>query len=107
MKVISLTELRGTEREVKCPNDGFVSFRYLLEKDGMGFSLHRTEIPKGPPQHWNLTTGEWFTITPGKCYVLNDHDNHTFEAIENTVLVSVFNPPVKGVEVHKEDGSYE
>jgi len=125
MNVIRNKDVAGTKREVRCPNGGFVSFRYLLEKDGMGFSLHRTEIPKGSPQHWhyknhleacycvsgrawlsNLKTGEKFYIKPGTMYALDQHDDHTFEALEDVVLISVFNPPVTGNEVHQKDGSY-
>jgi L-ectoine synthase len=125
MKVISIHDIENTDREVHCPDGGFVSFRFLLERDGMGFSLHKTMIPKGPPQHWhythhleacycvsgggtltNLKTGAWFTILPDKCYVLDQHDDHTFEALQDTVLISVFNPPVTGNEVHGPDRSY-
>lgn len=126
MKVIRNKEIKGTKREVRCPNGGFTSFRYLLEGDGMGFSLHRTEIPKGTPQHWhyknhleacycvsgtgwlvNLKTRERRLIKPDTCYALDKHDDHTFEALEDVVLISVFNPPVTGREVHGEDGSYK
>ncbi len=125
MKVVTNKSIAGTAREVHCPNGGFVSYRYLVAGDGMGFSLHRTEIPKGKPQHWhykhhleacyciqgggvltNLGTKEYFIIVPGHCYVLDKHDDHTFEAMEDTVLISVFNPPVIGAEVHGLDGSY-
>lgn len=125
MKVVYLSDIENTDREVHCPNNGFTSFRYLLEKDGMGFSLHKTVIPAGPPQHWhykyhkeacycvsgrgtltNLTTGERYGIFPGACYVLDNHDDHTFQAFDNVVLISVFNPPVTGTEVHMADGSY-
>lgn len=125
MKVVRFNELRGTEREVPCPNDGFISYRYLLARDGMGFSLHATFIKKGDPQHWhytnhleaclcqqgegiltNLKTGDQYVIRPGDCYVLDQHDDHTFQACEDTVLICVFNPPVTGREVHRDDGSY-
>jgi len=122
MRTVKLTE----SLKVTCPNGGFTSFRFLLEKDGMGFSLHKTVIPKGEPQHWhykhhleacycvsgkgwlvNLKTRERFYIVPDTTYVLDKHDDHTFQAIEDTVLISVFNPPVTGKEVHQEDGSYK
>lgn len=125
MKVIDINHLEHTEREVRCPRGGFVSYRFLLARDGMGFSLHKTVIPVGPPQHWhykqhleacycvmghgtltNLKTGEKFAIVPDRCYVLDKHDDHTFQAHETTVLISVFNPPVTGKEVHGADGSY-
>jgi L-ectoine synthase len=125
MKVISLTDIKDTEREVHCPHGGFTSFRFLLAKDGMGFSMHKTVIPRGDAQHWhyknhleacycvagagilqNLQTGEKHWIFPDTVYVLDNHDDHNFQAIEDTVLISVFNPPVAGGEVHDADGSY-
>lgn len=126
MKVIGMADLAGTDREVKCPRGGFTSYRALLAKDGMGFSLHKTVIPEGRPQHWhyknhleacycvsgggvlrNLSSGARYLIAPDMLYVLDKHDDHTFEAWRDTVLISVFNPPVIGNEVHGEDGSYE
>ncbi len=125
MKVIRNKDIAGSKREVDCPKGGFTSFRYLLAKDGMGFSLHRTEIPKGEPQHWhytnhleacycisgkgwlvNLATRERFYIKPDTMYALDKNDDHTFEALEDVVLISVFNPPITGRETHQEDGSY-
>jgi len=126
MKIVDMGDVRGTEREVHCPNGGFISYRYLLASDGMGFSVHKTVIPRGEPQFWhyknhleacycvsglgiiiNKATGERHNIFPGTLYALDSHDPHTFQAIEDTVLISVFNPPVKGGEVHGPDGSYE
>lgn len=126
MKVIKPEDIAGSAREVHCPRGGFVSLRYLVEGDGMGFSIHRTFIPKGDVQFWHyknhleacycvfgratlkdVSTGEVFEIVPGTLYALDKHDPHQFQAHEDTVLISVFNPPVKGTEVHKEDGSYE
>ena len=126
MKVIDLQTLIDTDRDVRCPRGGFTSLRALVAKDGMGFSMHKTIIPKGPPQHWhytrhleacycisgwgvirNLSTGEETMIREDMIYALDEHDDHTFEALEDTVLISVFNPPVNGCEVHQNDGSYE
>lgn len=123
MKIVRIKELEDTERAVTF--NGGVSFRALLEKDGMGFSLHKTVIPVGGPYNWHykhhleacycikgkgeitdLSTGLKTLITPDVIYVLDNHDNHTFEAFEDTVLISIFNPPVKGTETHNEDGSY-
>ena len=125
MKVLHLRNIALTDREVHCPKGGFVSFRFLLASDGMGFGLHKTVIPSGERHRWHykhhleacyciqgrgfLTsgeTGECFEITPDTCYVLDKHDEHWFEAVADTVLISVFNPPITGGEVHQEDGSY-
>ena len=98
MKVIHTESLKGTEREVF--GKGFVSMRILLEKDRMGFSLHKTIIPKGDKEHWHykhhleacncvygygiltdLETGDKHEIRPDTTYVLDNHDNHTFQAL--------------------------
>ena len=122
MKIIRVSDLVP----VKCPRGGFESSRFLLESDGMGFTLTHTFIPRGEPQHWhykehfeacycvsgsglltNLGNDVVHFIEPGTVYALDRHDDHTFQAIRDTVLVCVFNPPLKGREVHREDGSYE
>jgi L-ectoine synthase len=124
MKVRTIKEIEGTERDVKF-NEGR-SLRLILKSDNMGFSFHKTIIPKGNKGHWhyknhlescycvegtgvltNLSTGEAHQIKPDTIYILDNHDDHTFEAITDVVLISVFNPPCVGGEVHKEDGSYE
>lgn len=125
MKIVKIAELKDTSREVKCPNGGFTSNRILLESDGMGYGMTKTVIPPNGKQHWHYTshfescycisgygiltdikTGETHEILPDTTYVLNDHDDHYFEAIEEVTLICVFNPPLTGKEVHQEDGSY-
>lgn len=102
-----------------------VSNRILLASDGMGFSLTKTVIRPGEKkfQHYkshleacycvsglaeltNAETGQKFTIMPDTTYVLDKNDPHFFEAFKETVLICVFNPPLKGMETHQEDGSY-
>ena len=124
MKIINLKSLKGTERDVKF-NAG-QSIRFLLEKDNMGFSFHQTEMPKSDkPFIWhykhhkeccycikgfgilkNLETNESFKIQVGDMYVLDCHEKHEFHPLEDTILISVFNPPCTGDEIHQEDGSY-
>ena len=61
-----------------------------------------------------LTTdlnGNRYPLSPGVLYVLNDHDEHYLRGGDNKdlVLVSVFNPPLKGPEKHdlsRPDSSY-
>lgn len=125
MKVIDVRDLIGSARQVDCPRGGFISYRALLEMDGMGFSMHLTVIQPGPKQRWHYQehleacyciqgegelvcerTGESWIIHPHTLYALDDNDPHTFEAFSTVALVSVFNPPVVGSEVHDEHGSY-
>lgn len=121
MKVINLEDVP----KVNCPNGGFVSARYLVEADRMGFSVTRTFIPAGNPHIWHykhhleacfcvegegtlgdMATAEEHSITPGTLYALDKHDKHIFMAIKDTVLICVFNPPLKGNELHGADRSY-
>lgn len=117
-------DLIGTARDVR--GVGFQSLRVVLASDKMGFSVHKTIIPKGEPLHWhyrhhleacfcvsgrgiltNLKDGQRHNIVSGVTYLLNEHDDHVFQAMEDTVLISIFNPPIAGREVHGVDGSYE
>lgn len=122
MKVIKAAEL-SQDRQVKFHSG--VSNRFLLESDGMGYTLTKTVIEPGKRvfQHYknhlescycvkgrallvNASTGEEHIIEPDVAYALDQHDPHYFEAYEETVLICVFNPPLTGKEIHREDGSY-
>lgn len=125
MKIVSITNIIGTARDVHCPRGGFNSQRLLLASDGMGFSLSKTIIPVGEPQRWHykrhmeanycvsgygilrdVATGEEHEIRPGVLYAVGPEDEHIFQALEEVVLICIFNPPLTGGEVHQEDGSY-
>lgn len=120
MKVINTNELKPVQFT------GGQSIRPILYADNMGFSFHITHVEKGGPYHWhykhhkeacycisgkaeliNLNTKEKFNIEPGIIYLLDKNDNHTFEAIEKTILISIFNPPCVGDEHHDENGIYK
>ena len=123
MKVVDVNELANTDRDVQF-KEGF-SIRPVIKSDNMGFSVHKTLLRKGTIGHWhyknhleacycisgkgvltNLDTLESFVIKPDNIYLLDQNDNHTFEAVTDVVLISIFNPPVNGSEVHQADGSY-
>jgi L-ectoine synthase len=104
---------------------GGVSIRLSNKSDNMGFSVCKTLIPKGKPNRWhytnhlescycilgrgelvNLDTGDKYIIEPGVMYSHDKHEPHTFEAFEDTVLISIFNPPLRGDETHDKNGIY-
>jgi L-ectoine synthase len=124
MKIVRIKELEETERQVEFT--GGTSFRALIATDRMGFGVCKTVVPKGGPHHWHypnhleacycikgkgiitdLKTGVSTMIVPDVMYVLDNHDDHTFEAVEDTILISIFNPPLTGHEKHDENGQYK
>jgi L-ectoine synthase len=123
MIVRSLAEARHTDRRVTAAN--WESVRLLLAADGMGFSLHVTTISAGtttPMCYRNhleavlciegegevetTDDGTVYPIAPGTVYALNRHDSHVLRARSAMRMVCVFNPPLKGKEVHDETGAY-
>jgi len=124
VKVIRTNELDAS-RTVHCPNDGFTSSRILLEQDDMGYTMTKTVVPPNGPQRWhyknhlescycvsgkglltNVATGEYWAVAPDTTYVLDNHEEHTLEALEEMTLICVFNPALNGREVHDDTGSY-
>ena len=101
------------------------SARYLLRRDGMGFTLTSTTISAGASQimqyknhveanliiegEGNLTdlaTGAVHRLAPGTMYALDRHDRHRIDADTDMRIVCVFSPALVGPETHDEDGSY-
>lgn len=123
MIVRDLQKLFGTDRTVT--DAQWTSVRMLLADDNMGFSFHITFLQAGSEHTFeyknhfesvfcmqgtgsitDLKTGETHAINPGVMYALNEHDRHVLRAEDELVMACVFNPPVTGQEVHREDGSY-
>lgn len=123
MRVVTLTEIQETERDVHGPT--FRSRRLLLAGDGMGFSLHDTILYAGSvTTMWyrhhleavyciegegmleETDSGVSHHIRPGTLYALDQHDHHRLRAITDLRMICVFNPPLVGGELHQEDGSY-
>jgi L-ectoine synthase len=112
-----------TERRVN--SDGWHSVRLLLADDKMGFSFHITTIHADTELHFHyknhlesvycvagegsiedVATGEVHEIRPGVMYALDKNDKHILRGKTEMTMACVFNPPVTGKEVHREDGSY-
>ncbi|WP_434623714.1 ectoine synthase [Pseudomonas sp. Z1-29] len=96
------------------------SHRLLTERDAMGFTLCHTVVRAGTEsllQYRNHLEacyciagegevedmhGNVFAIRPGDVYVLDQHDRHFLRGgkDQDLILVSVFNPPLRGDERH-------
>jgi L-ectoine synthase len=127
MIIRTFSEIYESERAVHA--DTWSSFRLLTRADGMGFSLHETWIHPGTETHiWYkhhleavyCIEGEGeivpldaagqpglpVLIHPGLMYALNEHDRHLLRADTKLRLICVFNPALRGDEVHGPDGAY-
>ena len=123
MIVRTLQQAARGERRVVSNN--WESVRLLLESDGMGFSLHITTIHAGTttPMWYRhhleavlciagegevqtLDSDKVYPIKPGTVYALDRHDKHVLRAKSAMRMVCVFNPPLKGKEVHDSSGAY-
>lgn len=111
-----LNKIVNTNRDVEWGNGN--SRRFLIERDGMGYSLTDTVINAGTEsllEYKNhLETcycvegegevevdGIVYPIKPGTMYALNRNDKHYLRAKSTMRLVCVFSPPLKGHESHK------
>ncbi len=125
MIVRHLDDIIGSEREIKAENGNWVSRRFLLKKDSMGFSFHETIIYANTETHiWyknhleavycvggrgeieTLSDGKVYPIDNGTMYALDKNDEHYLRAFDNMRLICVFNPALTGKETHLPDGSY-
>jgi len=125
MIVRTIDEVLDSDRNVEAPT--FASRRFLLKKDGMGFSLSETIEYEGsindPWWYKNhveacyCIEGEGelevlepepavYQIKPGTLYAPNKHDKHILRVKTKMRLICVFNPPLTGRELHDADGSY-
>lgn len=121
--------IRTAENETNGPNHSVfptgTSLRLLTRVDGVGFSLHDTNLKAGSTLTlWyknhieanyviegtgvltNLETGEEFEVNPGFMYTLDKHDRHQMTTTSDMRIICVFAPALVGTEKHDEDGSY-
>lgn len=125
MIIRRLDEILGSERDIQASNGNWVSRRFLLRGDGMGFSLHETTIFAGTETYiWyknhleavycvggdgeieDLDTGLTHRITDGTMYALNNHERHHLRANTDMRMICVFNPALTGSEDHDREGAY-
>lgn len=125
MIVRRLGEIIGTERDIKAKNGNWVSRRFVLNDDKMGFSFHETTIFAGTETYlWykhhleavycvggegeieDLETGKTHAISDGTLYALNQHERHKLKARTDMRLICAFTPPLTGKEDHDDEGAY-
>lgn len=123
MIVRTLEGIDGTDRDVDAPT--WRSWRFVLARDRVGFSLHETVMRAGTAtEMWyrhhveavyciggrgvleDLDAGRSYEVVPGTMYLLDGHERHRVTAETDLRVVCVFNPPCTGREVHDEQGVY-
>jgi len=124
MIVRTLKDAENSDRRVVTKT--WESTRMLLKEDNMGFSFHITTIYANTETHiWyqnhlesvycisgngeieTLADGKVYPIEAGTLYILDQHDEHVLRGgSEDMKMACVFNPPLKGKEVHDENGVY-
>ena len=124
MIVRTLKDAENSDRRVV--TETWESTRMLLKDDNMGFSFHITTIYANTETHiWyqnhlesvycisgngeieTLADGKVYPIEAGTLYILDKHDEHVLRGgSEDMKMACVFNPPLKGKEVHDENGVY-
>jgi L-ectoine synthase len=122
MFVRNLRDVEGSEFFVEWGNG--TSHRLLTEKDKMGFTVCHTIVRAGSESVLEYRDhleacyciagsgevedmkGNKYPIAVGDIYVLDKHDKHYLRGSkdEDLILVSVFNPPLKGTERHNLKG---
>lgn len=118
MFVRSLKDVENSEYFVNWGNG--TSHRLLTQADGMGFTVCHTVVYRATESLLEYKNhleacyciagsgevedmqGNIYPINVGDIYVLNEHDKHYLRASkeEDLILVSIFNPPLKGTERH-------
>lgn len=123
MKIRRLEDIAGSPAEIHAEN--WKSRRFILARDGVGFSFHDTVLYAGTTTSmWyanhvesvyciegegellDRETGQTHAIRPGTLYLLDEHERHELTATTDLRMMCVFNPPLTGEETHQEDGSY-
>ena len=126
MLIKSFHKVEAAGEVVPISHGNSTAVRVLLKHHGLGFSL--SEARRGAnsestlwyKNHWeanyiraghgNLTnqrTGESWALSPGMLYCVGPDDKHLVSNADDPLrIISVFNPPIEGLETHDSDGSY-
>jgi L-ectoine synthase len=117
MIVRDIEEIQGSERDIAWGNGQ--SRRFLVECDGMGYSVTDTIINagtcslleyknhmetcyciEGEGEVETVSDGKVYSVKPGIIYALDKNDKHYLRATTQMRLVCVFAPALLGPECH-------
>jgi L-ectoine synthase len=117
-------EMRAAGQELVAANGQARTLRMVTKADDLGFGFSDVHFDAGAEavlwykNHWeanhvlagegdvtDLTTGESWKLGPGVAYNVGPKDRHRLRVFAPMHLVSVFNPPLEGHEMHDADGA--
>ena len=124
MFVKHLDELRAAGREKVVAGGSARTIRALLQEDALGFTVCDVNLDAGQKNilwykhHWeanyilggrgevvDLGTNASWVLEPGVMYMVGPDDRHSMRAHSDLHLVSIFNPALKGDEMHDAEGT--
>ncbi len=123
VKTWAMAEAAGHARERAGGASRFA--KLLTSAEGLGFALSDVRFQAGREadlwyrNHWeanivlagtveitDATSGKVHTVGADGVYCVGPDDKHHLKAVTDVHLLSIFNPPLAGTEVHDADGAY-
>ena len=125
MFVRTAEDVRAAGRE-QVIDDGHATVQhYVTQADGVGFSVHSVLLAAGSDldlwykHHWEANvvlkgscdvtdraSGEVHSLGADDFYLVGPKDRHRFQARTDVHILSIFDPPITGTEVHDEEGTF-
>jgi L-ectoine synthase len=127
MLIRTMQEVEAANKTVVINHGAASAVRVLLKGDGAGFSVSEARMMPGTvanlwyKNHWeanyvrsgtsvleDMVGGRRWDLKPGDLYLVGPTDRHRMTATSSDVfrVVSVFNPPIEGLETHDADNAY-
>jgi L-ectoine synthase len=127
MLIRSMEQIENEGRVIQISHGKATACRLLTKSDGLNFSISEARSNSAGSSslwyknHWeanyvrsgkatleDCTTGQQWALEPGVLYCVGPGDKHRIIRSEepNMRIISVFNPPIEGLETHDADGAY-
>lgn len=127
MLIRTMQDVEAAGKPVAIAHGAATAVRLLLKRDGAGFSVSEARCPPGTgsdlwyKNHWEANVirsgtarledsvdGRRWDLKPGDMYLVGPTDRHRVTVTSPDLLrvISVFNPPIEGVETHDADNAY-
>lgn len=127
MLIRTMGDVEAAGKTIVINHGAASAVRLLLKDDGVGFSVSEARMRSGTvanlwyKNHWeanyvrsgtavleDMVDGRHWNLKPGDLYLVGPTDRHRLTATSPEVfrVVSVFNPPIAGLETHDADNAY-